>query len=182
MRAGAPTKDMRWRIDTLFDNSHELTHTISMYKLFALFAALFVFVSTVSADTLVLTHIGAMETKGVKYNQWWYEPQQVVLKGTGSKLANIDITIDGKFNTIKSDAAGKWSYSLGTLDIADHQIRIGSGEESYSFILTIGSAKPADVATTKGGLPETGNYLPLVGILGVGALLVFYSFKKEKIS
>lgn len=153
---------------------------MDMYKLLTAFVALFALATVVHADTLVLTHIGAMETKGVKYNQWWYEPQQVVLKGTGSKLANIDITIDGKFNTIKSDASGKWSYNLGTLDIADHQIRVGSGEESYSFLLTIGSAKPADAENTKGGLPEAGNYLPLVGMLGVGAFLVFYSFKKKE--
>jgi len=140
-----------------------------MYKYLAslslLFLSLFIAIP-VFAETLVLTHIGAMETKGVKYNQWWYEPQQIKLKGTGSKSANIDITVDGKFNTIKSDITnGAWSYDLGTMTVADHSIIIGSGEESYSFILTVGSPQPKDMkGTTKGGLPEAGVLFPLIGM------------------
>lgn len=147
---------------------------------FITFFTLFFSLSVKAAD-FTLTHIGAMETKGVRYNQWWYEPVQVVLKGTGSKMANIDITIDGKTETIKTDPEGKWSYNLGTLEIADHQLRIGSGGDSYSFILTIGSAPPADMNTTKGGLPEAGIMGPLVGIIGIGALLVLYSFKRKEV-
>lgn len=148
--------------------------------LFITFFTLF-FSHNVYAADFTLTHIGAMETKGVRYNQWWYEPVQVVLKGTGSKKANIDISIDGKTETIKSDPEGNWSYNLGTLDIADHHVRIGSGDESYSFILTIGSAPSADMSTTKGGLPEAGIMGPLIGIVGIGALLVLYSFKKKEV-
>ena len=148
-------------------------------------ALLFSFISlffsqTVLASEFTLTHIGAMETKGVRYNQWWYEPQQVVLKGTGSKLANIDITLDGRTQTIKSDSEGIWSHNLGTLDIADHQVQIGSGTDLYSFVLTIGSSPPADMNSTKGGLPEAGIVGPLVGIVGIGALLVLYSFKRKE--
>jgi hypothetical protein len=135
----------------------------------------------VFAETLTLTHIGAMETKGAKYNQWWYEPQQVKLKGTGSKGANIDITVDGKFNTIKSNIEdGTWSYDLGNMPVADHNIIIGSGEESYSFILTIGSSKPADMKDTKGGLPEAGGVVPLVILTGIAGTLIYFSFKKSE--
>lgn len=144
-----------------------------------LFLALFI-VLPVFADPLVLTHIGTMETKGVKYNQWWYEPQRVVLKGTGSKGANIDVTLDGKFNTIKSSVDdGKWSYDLGTLEIADHSIVVGSGDESYRFVLTVGSARPADMNGTKGGLPESGQLLPLLGVAAFAGALIFLGLRKE---
>lgn len=138
------------------------------------------FATPVFADDLILTHIGAMETKGKKFNQWWYEPQKVVLKGTGSKGANIDVTVDGTFNTVKASVAdGTWSYDLGTMSVADHSIVVGSGTESYSFVLTIGSAPPADMSTTKGGLPEAGGALPLFGLLTASAGLIYYSFRKK---
>lgn len=153
-----------------------IPYNFFLFVLFVFFFAHFTF-----AAEFTLTHIGAMETKGVRYNQWWYEPQQVVLKGTGSKLANIDVTLDGRTQTIKSDSEGKWSHNLGTLDIADHQVQIGSGTDLYSFVLTIGSAPPADMNSTKGGLPEAGIVGPLVGIVGIGALLVLYSFKRKEV-
>lgn len=158
-----------------------MTHTESMRIILALFVTISLLVaSPVFADDLILTHIGVMETKGKKFNQWWYEPQQVVLKGTGSKGANIDVTVDGKFNTIKANVAdGTWSYDLGMMPVADHNIIIGSGTESYSFILTIGSAPPADMNTTKGGLPEAGGALPLFGLLSASAGLIYYSFRKK---
>ena len=149
-------------------------------SLLMLFLTLFIAIP-VFADTLVLTHIGAMETKGVKYNQWWYEPQRVVLKGTGSKGANIDIALDGKFNTIKSSVEdGKWSYDLGTLEIADHSIVVGSGDESYSFVLTVGSPRPADMkGDTRGSLPEAGVLFPIIALTGLAGILIYFGFKRS---
>ena len=151
-----------------------------MRIIFALFLTLSLFITqTVFADDLILTHIGGLATQGKKFNQWWYEPQRVVLKGVGSKAANIDITIDGKFNTIHSSTTdGTWSYDLGTLSVADHSIIIGSGTESYSFVLTIGSSPPADMNATKGGLPTAGGLLPLVGLLSLAGGLIYVGFKK----
>ncbi len=149
-------------------------------SLLLLFLSLFIALP-VFAETLVLTHIGTMETKGVKYNQWWYEPQKVVLKGTGSKGANIDVTVNGKFNTVKSSIEeGKWSYDLGTLTVADHSIVVSSGSESYSFILTIGSPPPADMKETKGGLPEAGILFPLLILAGLAGGLIYFGFKKSE--
>jgi len=159
------------------------TDTMNKYvaSLSLLFLSLFI-APPVFAETLVLTHIGTMETKGVKYNQWWYEPQKVVLKGTGSKGANIDVTVNGKFNTVKSSVEeGKWSYDLGTLPVADHSIVVGSGSESYSFILTIGSPPPADMKGTKGGLPEAGVLLPLLILAGLAGGLIYFGFKKSEV-
>jgi hypothetical protein len=157
-----------------------------MSKLFSFLTLLllsFLFITQVhAADSFVLTNIGALDTKGMKYSQWWYEPQNVILKGTGSKGANIDITIDGKVNTIKASAEeGKWTYDLGMLDKADHSIVIGSGGDQYSFVLTIGSSPPADMNNTKGGLPTAGQLAPFLGILALAGFLIFYSFKREKV-
>lgn len=153
-----------------------------MRLILAIFITLSLFITqTVFADDLVLTNIGGMATQGKKFNQWWYEPQRVVLKGTGSKAANIDITLDGKVNTIHSSVTdGSWSYDLGTLAVADHNVIIGSGDQSYSFILTIGSAQPADINSTKGGLPVAGTLLPLVGLVSLAGVLIYIGFKKSE--
>jgi len=161
-----------------------MLHTNTMNKYLASILtvlATFIFVMPVFADSFVLTHIGTMETKGVKYNQWWYEPQRVTLKGTGSKGANIDVTVDGKFNTTKASVEeGKWSYDLGNMEVADHSIVIGSGEDMYSFVLTIGSSNPADMqSATKGGLPEAGILVPLLSMITISGILIYFGFKKD---
>ncbi len=151
------------------------------FRLSFILLATVVLTSSVYADTLVLTNIGAMDTQGKKFNQWWYEPQQVVLKGVGSKGANIDITVDGAFQTIHSSVdTGQWSYNLGSLSIADHSITVSSGTESYSFILTIGSSPPPSANSTKGGLPQTGNILPIIGVISVAGALIYVGFKKSE--
>lgn len=147
---------------------------------FLLITAFLFFTQAVSAEEFVVTDIGALKTQGKKFNQWWYEPQRVVLKGTGSRGANIDVTVDGKFNTVHADVNnGTWQFDAGTLSVADHSFIVGSGTQSYSFILTIGSAPPADMNTTKGGLPQAGAVLPLVGITSLAGALIFYSFKRR---
>jgi len=138
-------------------------------------------VKPVFAEDLILTHIGGLSTQGKVLNHWWYEPQRVILKGTGSKGANIDITINGKFNVAKASVEdGSWSYDMGTLEIADHNVIVASGNTSQSFILTIGSSPPADMSGTKGGLPEAGSVLPIMGIVAAASALIFYSFKRQE--
>jgi len=156
-----------------------------MRTLFATLLTLsFLLVKPVFAEDLILTHIGGLATQGKVLNHWWYEPQRVILKGTGSKGANIDVTLDGVFNVTKASVEnGSWQYDMGTLSVADHNVIIASGAESHSFILTIGSAPPADMSSTKGGdqLPTAGSVLPIIGIIGAAAALIFYSFKKNEV-
>jgi hypothetical protein len=153
-----------------------------MRYIFFLFLTLSLFITqSVFADDLVLTQIGGMATQGKKFNQWWYEPQRVILKGTGSKAANIDVTLDGKFNTIRSsEKDGSWTYDLGTLAIADHSVVVGSGDQSYSFILTIGSSPPANMSDTKGGLPTAGGFLPLIGLISIAGGLIYFGLRKSE--
>ena len=159
-----------------------MPHTHTMRTIIAILLTLsFVIISPVFADDLMLTKIGGMDTMGKKFNQWWYMPQQAVLKGTGSKGANIDVTVDGKFNTVKANVAdGTWSFDLGTLAVADHNIVVASGDQSYSFILTIGSS-PVVSQDTKGGLPVTGGELPLIGLVVVASGLIFYGFMRKEV-
>ena len=154
-----------------------------MHIIAAILLTLSVFISQpVFAEDFILSNIGGLATQGKKFNQWWYEPQRVVLKGTGSRGANIDVTLDGKFNVTKASVEdGTWKYDMGTLDIADHNVIVASGDQSYSFILTIGSAPPADMNSTKGGLPTAGGVLPLAGLAAVAGGLIFYSFKRKEV-
>ncbi len=153
-----------------------------MRYLFAIILTLsFIIAPPVFAEEFVVSHIGGLVTGGKQFNQWWYEPQRVILKGTGSRGANIDVTLDGKFNVTKASVNdGTWKYDLGTLEIADHNVIVASGDKSYSFILTIGSPPPDDMNKTKGGeLPTAGSFIPLIGILGVAGALIFYSLKRR---
>lgn len=154
-----------------------------MHVLYAIFLTILLFITQpVFADDLLLTRIGGMDTKGVKYNQWWYEPQRVVLKGAGNKGVDVAVTLDGKSNTVKSDVNdGSWSFDAGTLDIADHHVVIASGDQSYSFILTIGSFPPADMGTTKGGLPTAGGILPLAGLVVLAGGLIYMGLRKSEV-
>ena len=154
-----------------------------MRILFAVLLTISLFITApVFAEDVVLTQIGGLATQGKKFNQWWYEPQRVILKGTGSKGANIDVTLDGKFNVTKANVDnGSWHYDLGTLEIADHNVIVASGNQSYSFILTIGSAPPADMAKgAKGGLPAAGAILPLIGLISLAAVLIYFGFRKSE--
>lgn len=146
---------------------------------FALLLSLTI-VLPVFAEEFAISHIGGMATQGKKFNQWWYEPQRVVLKGTAPKESNIALTFDNKTETIKVNSDGNWTFDMGTLEIADHAVSLTSGINSYKFLLSIGSAPPANMnGDTKSGLPEAGGILPLIGIVGVAGALIFYSLKKK---
>ena len=153
-----------------------------MKILFAILLTLSLFITQpVFAEDLILTDIGGLSTQGKKFNQWWYEPQKVVLKGWGSKGANIDVTLDGKFNVTKANGEnGFWSYDLGTLTIADHNVIVASGNQSYSFILTIGTAAPTDMNSAKGGLPTAGAILPLAGLISLAGVLIYLGLRKSQ--
>lgn len=156
-----------------------------MNKLFSTFLllilSLFLSSSAHAADSFSLTHIGGLATNGLKYNQWWYEPQRVVLKGTAPKESNIALTFDNKTETIKVDGNGNWTFDMGTLEIADHAVSLTLDSTRYSFVLSIGSSPPADMSGTKGGLPSAGQVAPFIGLLALASLLIFYSLRKERV-
>jgi len=148
----------------------------------ALIIMSFIFSVSVYADSLVLQKIGALTTQGKKYNRWYYEPQKVSFSGTASKGANVDITLDGQFTTVKASAAdGAWLFSPPQdLQVADHSVIVASGNESYPFILTIGSAASGAAQLGQNGvLPETGYVLPLIGVGILASYLIYVGLRKN---
>lgn len=152
------------------------------------FVTAFFFASNVFAETFALTKIGSIDLNGKTYTHFWFEPTNLTLEGTGSRGANIDVTIDGVMQTIKASTEnGTWKYTHSSLlEKKDHSVTIGSGDQSISFTLTIGATEvPADAQTSSasGGistLPTTGNLLPTLGILGVVGTLLYFGFRERK--
>lgn len=138
-------------------------------------------VTFVYADGLSLTKIGALDVNGKYFTHWWYEPTNLTLEGTGSKGANIDVYIDNVVKTIKASVEdGKWKYTHeGQLEKKDHNVKVSSGEQNISFILTIGAGSVPEGEGTKGGLLEAGNLLPLLGIIALAGFLVYYGFREK---
>ncbi|PIY68854.1 hypothetical protein COY90_03620 [Candidatus Roizmanbacteria bacterium CG_4_10_14_0_8_um_filter_39_9] len=145
-------------------------------------AAALVFTTFVYAEEFAITKIGALTVNGKYYKQFWYEPTKLTLEGTGSRGANIDIFVDSDITTIKADINdGKWKYTHPVeLEKKDHNIKVGSGEKIYSFILTIGVASVPLEALTKGGiLPEAGVIIPLLILAGIAGTLIFFGFRHD---
>ncbi len=148
----------------------------------ALLSLFVVFSSSVYADTLILQKIGALNTQGKKYNRWYYEPQKVIFSGVASKGANVDVTLDGQFTTVKGSVAdGTWTFDPGhDLQKADHSVIVASGDESYHFILTVGSAASDSAQMGQNGvLPETGYMFPLIGVGILASYLIFVGLRKN---
>lgn len=137
----------------------------------------------VYADGLSLTKIGALNVNGKYFTHWWYVPTNLTLEGTGSKGANIDIYVDRGVKTIKASVEdGSWKYTHdGLLEKSDHNVKISSGEQHISFILTIGAGSIPGGEGTKGGLPEAGILLPLLGIIGLASFLIYFGFREKVI-
>lgn len=158
-----------------------------MKKLLLLFISFIIFAlpSGVFAEDFALTKIGALNVNGKYFTHWWYEPTRLTLEGTGSRGANIDVYVGDSVKTIKaSPEDGKWKYTHeGELEKKDYNVKVASGDKQISFILTIGAGSvPEDALsqqTTKGGLPEAGLLLPLIGLTGLGAMLVYYGFREK---
>lgn len=135
------------------------------------------------AEEFALTKIGALNVDGKYFNHWWYEPTRLTLEGTGSRGANIDIYVDDAVKTIKASAEdGKWKYSHETeLEKKDHNITVASGDRKIAFVLTVGAASvPEDqMAKATDILPETGAFLPILGLVGVAGTLIYFGFRKE---
>lgn len=142
-----------------------------------------VFTTFVYAEEFAITKIGALNVNEKYYKQFWYEPTKLTLEGTGSRGANIDIFVDSDVTTIKADVNdGKWKYTHPVeLEKKDHQIKVGSGDKMYSFILTIGQASVPPEAMSKGGiLPEAGTLLPLLALISVAGGLIYIGLRHEQ--
>jgi hypothetical protein len=148
-----------------------------------LFSLSFLFLVNVYAADFALTRIGALDTGGAMYSDWWYTGVNPTLSGTGEADATITVTVaDSSFETTV-DGDGNWSIAL-SLAAGDYAVQLSeSAGGSYSFNLHLGQALPADLGSTSeasestGTVPQTG-FNQIIGItMSVGVLLLgFYLY------
>lgn len=156
---------------------------VSLFVFLSVFTLLFT-VKTLAA-TLSLTKIGAMDTGGKNYSEWWYTVENPSLSGTATKDTDVTIKVDDKSGTAKADGSGNWTYSTATA-LGDHTVSISSGSEKYDFKLHITKELPSNLGGTSqstasgaGNGTGNGNAVPSTGLdqavalgLGLGLTLL----------
>lgn len=133
------------------------------------------------AASLGITKIGAFDTGGKRYAEWWYTGVNPTLVGTSGAGADVKIMVDTTALSAKADASGNWFVAV-TAGSGDHTVSVVSGSESYAFKLHLGQDVPANLGTAKqttgtgSAVPVTG-FNQLVGILfSAGVLSLAYYF------
>lgn len=125
--------------------------------------ALFIFsafVLKVFAADLTLDKIGALNTEGKVYSEWWYTGTDPILVGTAQEGKSVSIKTDGSTSSVTSDEDGSWSYYVEA-GSGDHEVVISSEGESLSFTLHLGQALPVsgtslETSQSTTPVPETG--------------------------
>lgn len=134
-----------------------------------------VFSSHVFSATLSLTKIGALDTTGKNYSEWWYTQTSATLAGIAVDGSQVTIKVGDAVNNVNV-TSGAWSYTV-TGEAKDYPIEISQGAEKISFTLHLGQMLPDNISAgsspqTAGGVPETG-YNQLIAIsLGAGIVLL----------
>lgn len=150
-------------------------------KLAPLFFLIFFFHVYSNASSLTLTNIGALDTQGNLYSDWWYTEQEAVLKGTSSDTSPVTI----KFGTESYQSEvlnGVWSQRIFS-EKGDYQVEIIQGNEKISFTLHLGQNIPdnntgAASSPVSDVIPVTG-YNQVIAIsfsLGVILLASYFYF------
>lgn len=149
--------------------------------LFSIFLVSFSF-----SASLELQKIGALDTQGNNYPEWWYVGSSPVLSGVAEAGETVTIKIgDDSYSVVPNDS-GAWSYPT-QLENADHNIVISQGEETISFVLHLGQNVPSSTGTTgettqsTSSVPETGfnQFVALFFGLGVVLLATYFYFASE---
>lgn len=151
----------------------KLTQTLPIY-----FVLLSLFVFNVFSATLSLTKIGALNTDGKTYSEWWYTGSNPMLMGTATASSEVSIKINDDTYTTTADGSGNWSYTP-TAGAGDYSVVISQGEESYSFTLHLGQNFPGALESTEttSTVPDTGFNQVVAATFGVGiALLATYFY------
>lgn len=140
------------------------------------------------AASLSLTSIGALNTNGSMYSEWWYTGSNPLLKGSADSGQKVTINIDGKSHEVTADSSGMWSYQT-SMGSGDYTVSVAAGTQSYGFTLHLGQSLPDSVAagsnseTTQstGSVPTTG-YPQAAGLaISVGLLSAgLYAYLKAR--
>ena len=168
---------------------HKKFSVIAIAFLLSLFAH-------VNAASLSLTKIGALDTGGATYSDWWYTGTSPTLAGTAGSSADVSIKIGDDTSSVTADSGGNWTYAT-SLEENDYSITISSGDESYAFTLHAGQVMPADVGSSDSsetteetaettstepatGYPQVFGLATSISLLGIGAYLYLKNKKSTK--
>ncbi len=138
-------------------------------------ASFLVFSSNVYAASIVVTKIGALDTGGNTYPQWWYTASNPVFAGTATAGATVNVTVNDTTTTVKADDSGNWTYA-SSLSTGEHTLKFEADGSSYSFLLSITQTLPesfssgTSVETTQSTVP-----VPDTGVNTVAGLVVAVS-------
>ncbi len=84
--------------------------------------------------TLQLTKIGALDTEGKMYTEWWYTGVNPTFAGKATASSTVTIDVGETDYSATANSSGDWS--VGTqLSSGDYSVVITQGSESYSFTL-----------------------------------------------
>ncbi|MFC1622338.1 Ig-like domain-containing protein [Patescibacteria group bacterium] len=126
----------------------------------------------VFAGNLSLTKIGALDTTGKDYAEWWYTGTNPTFQGTADAGSTVDITIGEDTMSVTASGDGVWSYAT-SLDQGDYGVSIKSGEDNISFTLHTGQGLPenfgvtTDTSESTTPVPETGVSYILLSLAAV---------------
>ncbi|HNU76262.1 MAG TPA: hypothetical protein PKL88_00925 [bacterium] len=134
--------------------------------------------SNVFAASLSLLKIGALDTGGKSYPEWWYVGTGPVLSGMATPGSDVSVKIGENSYTTTPDASGNWSYSA-TLEKGDYPIEISQSGEKISFTLHMGQdmaatgdTQPSDTTPGATAVPETGYNQYVAFSFGIGIILL----------
>ena len=149
-----------------------------VYKLFVVSFLSTILFSNVFAASLSLLKIGALDTGGKVYPEWWYNGSGPVLSGMAAPGSAVSIKIGENMYTATPDASGTWSYSAA-LETGDYPIEISQGEEKISFTLHMGqnmaptgTTQPSETEPGSAPVPDTGYNQYVAFSFGIGIILL----------
>lgn|GEM_PF-1763297 len=136
------------------------------------------------AEEFALLKLGTLDTAGKNAKHWYFTGTRPELKGTASRGANVDITLDSSFNTVKASVTdGTWSFKPEKdLEKKDYNVTIASGDQQISFILSIGMEMPANTggdAEAPTQLPQTGALIPTLLLLVTAGGFMYFGFREK---
>ena len=150
----------------------------NLYKGLVAFSITVLFFSYSFAGTLSLLKIGALDTGGKTYPEWWYKGASPVLSGMAAIGSDVTIKIGESTVTVTPDTAGAWSYATN-IENGDHVIQISQQPDTISFTLHLGQdmttgTETQPSATQPGApvVPETGFNQYIAASFGLGIILL----------
>ncbi len=106
------------------------------------------FSGSVYAADFTLDWIGALDTEGQRYSQWWYTGTNPVLRGTSTPGTELEVTLNRETFIVITDEEGQWRFESDLLVEGEHSISLSTETDSYSFILHLGEDVQVVTTTT----------------------------------